>query len=188
MKFHEMYPNVQVEIVEANTDDMMEMLNQNDVDLTFIVDRHVYSKDFVVISEKRVEMNFIAGIDYDLGNRDSFSIEELVKFPFVLTEKELSCRRIFEEKLAELSLEVNPVVEIGNTYLLLELIELGAGVSFLPDYVTSRAYNEGRIKYLNVRDFDVEVWRQLLYHKNKWISPAMKRVINYCSAVSENMR
>ena len=76
----------------------------------------------------------------------------------MLTEKDLSYRKLFDERLAELSLEVNPVVEIGNTFLLLEFLELGLGVSFLPDYVTKKAYEEGKIVYLDVRDFDIDVW------------------------------
>lgn len=187
MTFHEKYPNIKVKIVEGNTDDMLHMLDHGDVDLIFVVDRHIFNKEYTVSSENRVEMRFVAGKDFALAGKENLSIEELVKYPFVLTERNLSYRKLFDERLAELSLEVNPVVEIGDTYLLLELIELGIGVSFLPDYVTKKAYEEGKIVYLDVNDFNVEVWRQLLYRENKWVSPAMKRVVDYCSEVSEKI-
>lgn len=187
MTFHKRYPNVRVKILEGNTDDMLHMLDHGDVDLIFVVDRHIYNKDYTVISKKRVDMRFVAGKNFELVDRENLSIEELVKYPFVLTEKDLSYRKLFDERLAELSLEVSPVVEIGDTYLLLELLELGLGISFLPDYVTKKAYEEGKIVYLDVKGFDVEVWRQLLYRENKWVSPAMKRVVDYCSSVSENL-
>lgn len=187
MTFHEKYPNVKVKILEGNTDDMLHMLDHGDVDLIFVVDRHIYNKEYTVISKKRVDMRFVAAKNFELADKEDISIEELVKYPFVLTEKDLSYRRLFDEKLAELSIEVNPTVEIGNTYLLLELLELGLGISFLPDYVTRKAYEEGKITYLNVKNFDIEVWRQLLYRENKWVSPAMKRVIEYCSGVSEKL-
>ncbi len=187
MTFHEKYPNIKVKIVEGNTDDMLHMLDHGDVDLIFVVDRHIFNKEYTVASENRVEMRFVAGKDFALAGKENLSIEELVKYPFVLTERNLSYRKLFDERLAELSLEVNPVVEIGDTYLLLELIELGIGVSFLPDYVTKKAYEEGKIVYLDVNDFNVEVWRQLLYRENKWVSPAMKRVVDYCSEVSEKI-
>ena len=74
---------------------------------------------------------------------------------------------------------------MGNTDRVLEMIELGGGVSYLPDYVTRKSYEEGKIVYLDVEDLGVSVWRQLMYHKKKWISPAMKKVIDYCSEVSE---
>lgn len=186
MTFHERYPNIKVKIIEGTTDDMLHMLDHGDVDLIFVVDRHIFSRDYTVISKKKVDMRFVTGRNSELARKKNVSVEELVKYPFVLTEKELSYRKLFDDKLAELSLEVNPVVEIGDTGLLLELLELGLGISFLPDYVTKKAYEEGRIVYLDVRDFDVEIWRQLLYRENKWVSPAMKRVVDYCSAVSEN--
>ncbi len=187
MTFHEKYPNVKVKIVEGTTDDMLHMLDHGDVDLIFVVDKHIYSKEYIVISKKKVDMRFVAGKNFVLADKENVSVEELVKYPFVLTEKELSYRKLFDDKLAELSLEVTPVVEIGDTNLLLELLELGLGISFLPDYVTKKAHEEGRIVYLDVRDFDVEIWRQLLYRENKWVSPAMKRVVDYCSSVSENL-
>ena len=51
MTFHERYPNVKVKIIEGTTDDMLHMLDHGDVDLIFVVDRHIYSKDYVVISK-----------------------------------------------------------------------------------------------------------------------------------------
>ena len=187
MIFHEKHPNISVNIIEANTDDMLHMLDHGDVDLAFVVDRHIYNKDYIVASKKKVDMRFIAGKNFSLDGQKNLSIEELVKYPFVLTEKDLSYRKLFDERLSELSLEVKPIVEIGNTYLLLELLQLGLGISFLPDYVTKQAYEEGKIVYLDVRDFNVEVWQQLLYRENKWVSPAMKRVMDYCSSVTENI-
>lgn len=187
MKFHEMYPNVAVKIIEAETDTMFHMLNHNDADLIFIVDRRKHSKEHIVVSEKRVKMNFVASRDFVLTGKKNITIEEIAHHPFVLTEKELSYRKLFDEKLAERNIEIEPVVEIGNTHLLLELIELGAGVSFLPDYVTYQAHKDGKIAYLDVTDFDIDIWRQLIYHKNKWLSPSIQKVAEYCSAVSENL-
>ena len=43
---------------------------------------------------------------------------------------------------------------------------------------------EGRIVYLPVKDFDIDIWKQLLYHRDKWVSPVMKTMIEYCSKYS----
>jgi len=29
-------------------------------------------------------------------------------------------------------------------------------------------------------DFEIEIWKQLLYHRDKWVSPQMESVIAYC--------
>ena len=92
----------------------------------------------------------------------------------------MSYRRLMDEKLAGMSLEIQPILEIGRTDLICMLVEQGAGISFLPDYVTAEAVKEGRLFYLDVEDFGVEVWKQLLYHRDKWVSPQMESLLEYC--------
>lgn len=187
LTFHKMFPNVLVKILEGDTDRMLEMLNQNDVDLVFLVDRREFNNDYVVVSEKKEAVHFVVNKNSALCGKKNISINEILEYPFFLSEKGLSYRRIFDEKLAENNLSVTPVVEMGNAQLLLELVELGGGISFLPEYVTRKSHSEGKIEYLDVKDFEIEIWRQLIYHKNKWVSPAMKKVIDYCSEVSETV-
>ena len=92
----------------------------------------------------------------------------------------MSYRRLLEEKLAELSLEVQPVLEIGSTELICSLVEQGAGISFLPDYVIKDRVKAGTLVCLPVSGLEIQVWKQLLYHRNKWVSPQMETVLKYC--------
>ena len=71
-------------------------------------------------------------------------------------------------------------LETGNTDRICALLEQDLGVSFLPDYVTDQAVAEGRLVRLPVKGFAVDVWQQLLYHRNKWISPQIKAVMEHC--------
>ncbi|MBQ9082837.1 MAG: LysR family transcriptional regulator [Clostridia bacterium] len=186
LTFHKMFPHVLVKILEADTERMLEMLNQNDVDLVFLVDRREFHSDYIVASEKKEAVHFVVRHDSELCSKKNLRIEDLLQYPFFLSEKGISYRRIFDERLAERNLTVTPMVEMGNAQLLLELVELGGGISLLPDYVTRKSHREGKIRYLDVEQFEIEIWRQLIYHKNKWVSPAMRKVIDYCSEVSEN--
>ena len=108
------------------------------------------------------------------------SVKDLVNCPFILTEKGMSYRRILEERLAELSLEISPVLEIGNPDSICRLVEQGTEISFLPDYVTDRLAAEGRLIRLPVEEVSVQVWKQLIHHRDKWVSPALESVLAYC--------
>ena len=91
----------------------------------------------------------------------------------------MSYRRLMDEKFAELSLEIRPVLEIGSAGLICSLVEQGAGVSFLPDYVTEERVRDGRLSYLPVKNFQIEIWKQLLYHRDKWVTPQLDCVLSY---------
>ena len=85
-----------------------------------------------------------------------------------------------EEKLAEKSLEIKPVLETGNTDIICEIIKQGVGIGLLPDYVTEERVKKGELRYIEVEDFEIDVWKQLLYHKNKCVSKEMEAVLEYC--------
>ena len=40
----------------------------------------------------------------------------------------------------------------------------------------------GALCYLDVRDMQLDIWKQLIHHKNKWLSQALKAVIDYIAA------
>lgn len=179
--FRKQYPNITLKIIAAGTEEMFQLMNHNEVDAILTLDNHIYNTEYVIAREEKAGMHFVAGSGCSLCRADSVSVQELIKHPFILTEKGMSYRKRMDEKLAERSLEVQPVLEIGSTDLICSLVEQGIGISFLPDYVTEKAVKEGRVSYLNVNDFEIEVWKQLLYHRDKWVSPQMESVLRYCA-------
>ena len=66
-----------------------------------------------------------------------------------------------------------------RTDIIASVLEGGIGVSYLPDFVTRNAVEDGRLCYLDVPDAKIDIWKQLIYHKNKWISRALSALIDY---------
>ena len=52
-------------------------------------------------------------------------------------------------------------------------------ISFFPDFVTKPLVDAGFLCYLDVCDMNVEIWKQLIYHKNKWMSKGLKTVLEF---------
>jgi hypothetical protein len=52
-------------------------------------------------------------------------------------------------------------------------------ISFLPDFVTKELVDLGELCYLDVCDMQIEIWKQLIYHKNKWMSKSLRAMIEY---------
>lgn len=181
-EFHRRYPGVRGLILPGETEALVDMLRQGEADLAFVVDRPICREDIVIASESEVKMRFVArrGSPYDLGR--PITPSELLSLPMLLTEAGISYRALLEERLAEFHLLLSPFIETGNTERLLELVKLGLGVSFLPDYVTEAAEQSGEIVALDVPDLEIGVRRQLLYHRQRWLSPAISAVIRYFKA------
>ena len=179
--FCRQHPGLTLKIIAAGTGEMFRLMNHNEADAILTLDSHIYDREYVIFREETVKMHFIASAFSPLAKRPSLSVAELLSWPFLLTEKGMSYRRLLDEGLAERSLEVTPVLEMGSARLICSLIGEGAGISFLPDYVTEQDVQAGAIVRLNVRDFEVEIWKQLLYHRDNWVTPQLEAVLEYCA-------
>ena len=71
--------------------------------------------------------------------------------------------------------KICPFLESTNTDLLLDLIQKdNSGITFLPEYVVQKALENQTIKKIDVPDLEMVIWRQIFYHKDKWVSKEMK--------------
>lgn len=183
-EFRRRYPGIILKIMTGGTEEMFRLMNQNEADAILTLDSHVYDMRYVIAREEEVGIHFVAGKDCPLIKKRMVSIEKIIRYPLVLTEKGMSYRRLMDEKLAEKSLEVRPVLELGSTRLISSLVEQNVGISFLPDYVTETKRNEGKLFCVNVKDFEIKLWKQLLYRRDKWVSLPLEAVLAYC--IEEN--
>ena len=179
LEFNRRYPGISLKFSTAGTGTMFEMLDRNEADIMLTLDQHVYNRDYVIVREKKMRTHFVTGSRSPLAARKKVSIRDLLEYPFYLTEKGMGYRKVMDDLLAKQSIEIEPVLEVSRTDIITELLEKRNAVSFLPDFVTDRKVREGSITRLIVPDVEVDIWQQMIHHKNKWISKALEAVIEY---------
>ena len=177
-RFCALYPNVRVVVQTGTTGDMFRALAQNDADMILHLDNQIYRSDIVVPVAAPVPIIFVAPSGHPLAGRGEVPLEACLRYPFILTEKGMSYRSQLDAQLAERNLELNPFLELGNTDVIARLVEQGMGLSFLPEFVVRGQLARGSVVRINVEEIDVTLWRQLIYHKGKWMTPAMQAMID----------
>lgn len=177
--FHNKYPSIFVRFSTGDTGIMLNMLDHNEADVGISLDQRLFNKDYIIAAEQPLSMHFVASSKSKYANLKGLSIRDIVNEPFVLTEYGQGYRRVLDRELAKRSLEITPVLEIGRTDIITSVLLENDMISFLPDFVTDKLIAEGKLSYLDVRDMNVDIWKQLIYHKNKWISKSLKTFIKY---------
>ena len=86
----------------------------------------------------------------------------------------MSYRYAMEQELAAAGLAVRPVLETGNTDILTQMLLKNMGVSFLPEFVVRDYLADGRLAALDTVCPEIEMWSQLVYHRNKLVTPQME--------------
>lgn len=173
-EYHRRYPKVNIKIVTDSPEILLHMMNKNTLDIVYFLDKPVYNTKWVKVLEKPEEVFFVSSSENPLSKRRELNLDEVICQPFISTEKDASYRLLLEESLAEKGYELHPFLETGNTEFIINQLRHNLGVSFLPGFIVKKDLDEGRLSRLDVRDFHLQVCRQIVYHKDKWVTREMK--------------
>ena len=180
LDFHKQYPNIDLKFTNADTQVMFDMLDSNEADVIVTLDNHIYQKDYIIAKEEHVDMHFVANVNSPFANKKNLSIKDIASQPFILSEKGMGYRRSFDEVIAKQSIDIIPVLEVGRTDIITKLLEENKDcISYLPYFTTDKKVKEGKLVYLDVCDVKTDIWKQLIYHKNKWLSNSLKAFLEY---------
>lgn len=166
-------PQVELILKFANCEEICELIRRNETDVGVIINNRVWEKDIVVEVISREEMVFLAAPGHPLAMREKVHPEDLNETCVILTEPGCSYRLTLEKIFKENGVTPQSSLEASSIETIKQLILLGLGISLLPRFTVEKELSEGRIQAIRwagpIPDYAV----QLLYHKDKWISPAL---------------
>ncbi|GHS98960.1 LysR family transcriptional regulator [Synergistales bacterium] len=172
-RFHSTFPLVSIEAKLATGSELYHMLKQNDVDIIYVLDKKISQKDCVKTCVNSEKIVFITSPDNPLAAQKDIYLSEIVKYPLILAERIAIYRRELDEAAARQEIEFTPLLEVGSLEVILKLLKRKMGISFLPEYVVKESVLNGELILLDVRDCDISLCSQVVYHKNKWVTPQM---------------
>lgn len=176
-QYHKRCPKVELVLRTCTTLEMLGLLDHNEIDLGYTLDLPLTQASLLHALDTPEPVCFIAPAGHPLAVQGSVSLAELTGQEFLLTEHGMSYRDVLEQFLAARQLSVRPYLELGSVEMLCRLVERGMGLSFVPECVVRPHLAAGKLARLNVPECRIEVWRQLFYHKDKWVTPQMKEFI-----------
>lgn len=177
IEFQKLHPNVQLHIRTGLTDEMLGWLLQNEIDLIYTLDHCIRRSDLVVLKESPEPAYFYVTSSHPLLKQSVVTLQDLATYPIYLTEQGVSYRQLLDQALAEAGLSLLPAVESGNIQVLRELILNTYGIGFIPAFAVSEDVKTGVLVPLEIEELQVTVWKQLLHHKGKLLTPAMEKFI-----------
>ncbi len=176
-RYSKEFPEVNIEVVTGSTAGLMELLRSNDVDLIFIMGNRIVDYDFVRAMIQEAGVSFVASAGHPLADKEEVSFAEIAADRLILPEKSSLYRKSMETIAGQQDCLLSPVIQMNNSASIMRLLCSGEGISYLPDYLTREGRENGSLVQLNVAYERQKYYIQILYHRNKWISPQMTEFI-----------
>lgn len=171
-RFHARHPLVEMVVSTALVEQLVDGVMDNRLDVLLTMDRELSVPHLERTLLAREDIVFAAAPELadEVG---SLHLAELPDVPLVLTETGESYRHELEMQLARLDKRLHPIVETGNTEMLVHLAERGVGVAYLPRFSVEASFEAGTLVELSCDMEPVSLWNQMFIHKAKPPAPAL---------------
>lgn len=171
--FHEMYPKMHICIKTGSRNLIFDLMLHNELDMAYTIDQNVIDHVWTgnILCEEKVY--FVASAKNPLVKKEKVEIEEVLAQELIMTECNIGYTYELSQQLARKGLSLMPYLETGNTDIIRSFVAANKGVSYLPLFTIEKELKEKSIIPIRVPDFEVNVYRQLFWHKNKYITKPM---------------
>lgn len=177
-KFHKMYPNIKIQIINRVTSESIELLKNGKIDIAF--GNLPFEDDSIEIKEcMTVHDTFVAGSDYFSQKDKIFSRADISKLPLLILEKKSNSRKYVEKIFLESGYSINPCIELGAHELLLHLAQINLGVSCVVKEFSESYLNNGSLFELQQEQPIPERAIGFCYSKNLVLTPAMQTFMTF---------
>ena len=178
-RYRQHHPKVSIHITVGEPEELIEQMERGELDMIYVLDEPLYSNNWHKLMEQREEIVFVASASLGeaLGGRE-LTTEELVQYPFFLTEQD-NYRRVLNRRLAARRCILTPSLECSDTSFLIRMLEIDRGVSFLPWYAVESSVWQGKLVRLSVADCYISLYRQIFCHKEKWRTREMDEFVRF---------
>ena len=175
--FRQEHPRVSIRIITGSPKELIGQMEANRLDLIYILDRQRYNENWNKVLEVEEPIVFVSSASFPLAGRKGMEAEELLEHPFFLTEKDENYRRELDSFLETKGRMLTPALEISNTEFIIRMVRENRGISYLPLFAVREWVEQGELAILDVPELKRTLYRQIFYHRNKWLSPEMEEFV-----------
>ncbi|MFZ5943855.1 MAG: selenium metabolism-associated LysR family transcriptional regulator [Bacillota bacterium] len=179
--FKRKYPEVEVSLVVANTEDIETSILDTSLDVG-LVEGPVNGKDLVVEKFLDDELVLVVPVNHPWVNKNGISVFELDKYPFITREKGSGTRYIMETALKKVGFDpqkLNIIMELGSTTAIKAAVINGLGISIVSKWTVKEQIKENRLAAININETKFEREFTVIYHERKFRTQAVYEFLNF---------
>lgn len=173
-EYRHRYPRVELHLEVNSCQNFAGMLRDGSIDVAFSLTQLIRLQDMDTTVLVKEPMIVVAHPSHPLAAKSFLVPKDLAGEAFILTEKSCGYRPLVMNMLQEANVETGPMLEFSSIGAIKECAAIGLGVSIMPRIAVEQELEQGRLVELPWRGPHLGIKTQMMVHRDKWISPALK--------------
>ena len=173
--FHKDYPNININIINGLTKDLINDLKLGKLDLVIYNESNIKETNLNLEKIKEIKEGFIYNPDFFKDDITSF--EDLNKYPLILQKEESNSRKLLDQIALNNSVKLIPKMEVVSQELIVEFTNIGLGIGFSIIDLAKRNFSNLKELSINKKLPNINIY--LATNKSVSLTFAAKVFIKY---------
>ena len=185
--FKKQYPDINVHLKVSNSDGIVSMVENNDIDLG-VVEAPVMNKNLVVEECRKDRLVAIVPPQHALASLETVQMRDLLENAYIAREEGSGPREVIQEYLTDLGMQASDVhvsMELGSPEAIKGAVEAGMGISIVSEVTIHKELQLGSLVALEL-DPPIQRPFSFVHQKQKFRQRAMDELLSFARAYCES--
>lgn len=187
-EYRKRYPAVELQLKLLSCTDFIPGLSNGQIDVAFTIGEKMEGKliqEAAVLSEK---IMILAPSGHPLTLKKTVGIKDLETESLLLTGRDCSYRGAFLKQLTEHNVIPRIALETDSIQVIKQASMSGLGICVLPEVSVMEEVALNRLVPLPISTEHFQIVSQMLYHRDKYLTPALKEFLRISEQILDNKR
>ena len=171
-QMEEKVPELDMRMVIHNTEHIETLITKSKLDAG-IVEGIIQDRNIVRVPIYKDELVIVVGTSHPFYKRECIALEELDGQCYIAREDGSVFRNQYEKLLTERNIKMVQKWSSSNTEPIKKAVISGKGLAIMSRLIIEKELREGSLRVVPVNGINVRREINLIYHKDKFISPHM---------------
>jgi DNA-binding transcriptional LysR family regulator len=181
-RFRSQHPGVRLIFRSVPNQELKQTLFDGSADVVYMLDEPIRSSGLTVDPLLKENFRLFAAPDHPLAKRTLLQLEDFHGEVFLTNEKGCPYRTMFDRSFEKEGIDSITYLEFQSAEAIKQCAISGIGIAFLPEIVAEAEVERGELVALLWQIPDLHVYTQMLWHKDKWLSPI---ILSFIEAARE---
>ena len=172
-KFRKQYPDVELIFRPYDDANLVEPLETGKLDVTIRMADEVANERLSSIRLRTERVIFVAAPTHALVAKAKVTPEDLRSQRLLLTEAGCAYRKKLDDFLGLRGIRPKNMTEFNSVEAIKGCAALGMGIALLPVIAVATELRDNRLSTLRWSGPPMDILTQVIWHRDKWISPAL---------------
>ena len=184
-EYRKRYPLVEIRVQTESCDTLYELIKGNHIDVALVLTDKIKSSDMSVQTLHEESMTMVASPVHHLAHQPNLQPQDFSEDCLILTSPGCGYRPLILSVFKKHEAKLGSMMEFSSVGAIKECTICGLGIAVLPKIAVKDELERKKLIELDWTGPSFDVKTQLIYHQEKWLTPAIRAFLELCGSIKQ---